>query len=137
MQDLLNPNPALRLGMRKGGFADIKQHPWFLGIDWEKLRNKKYKIPSKPPFRAEHNSFHTVNTGHCMDEWAKFSTTGVCEPPAGRRQKGGGIKAKAAAVAKVEKEKVAAAAKAAKEQAAAVAQAEKEVAAAVAATTSP
>ena len=38
--------PAKRIGCRAGGVKEVKEHPWFAGIDWELLLQKK--IP--PPF---------------------------------------------------------------------------------------
>eukprot|EP00300_Choanocystis_sp_HF-7_P017372 c19711_g1_i1.p1 GENE.c19711_g1_i1~~c19711_g1_i1.p1 ORF type:complete len:411 (+),score=101.62 c19711_g1_i1:1427-2659(+) len=38
LKKLLNPNPAKRLGARNGA-ADIKAHPFFAGLDFNKLRH--------------------------------------------------------------------------------------------------
>ena len=37
---LLTKNPARRLGNLKDGAQDVKEHPWFKGIDWVKLAHK-------------------------------------------------------------------------------------------------
>ncbi|XP_068629325.1 cGMP-dependent protein kinase, isozyme 1-like [Battus philenor] len=41
--------PAERLGYLKNGIVDIKNHKWFLGFDWEGLREKKLKAPLIQP----------------------------------------------------------------------------------------
>jgi cGMP-dependent protein kinase len=44
---LLNKNPAVRLG---GSFKDIKNHPWFIEINWKQLLNKDINAPYLPDF---------------------------------------------------------------------------------------
>ena len=44
---LLNRNPSKRLGAGPGGADEIKKHPFFNGIDWEAVRDRKLK-PPKP-----------------------------------------------------------------------------------------
>jgi len=39
--NLLKKNPAERIGCGKAGAAEIRAHPFFKGIDWEKLLNKE------------------------------------------------------------------------------------------------
>ncbi|CAG4981280.1 unnamed protein product [Parnassius apollo] len=41
--------PAERLGYLKNGVVDIKNHKWFLGFDWEGLRDRKLKAPLIQP----------------------------------------------------------------------------------------
>ncbi|XP_052737778.1 cGMP-dependent protein kinase 1-like [Bicyclus anynana] len=41
--------PSERLGYLKNGIADIKNHKWFLGFDWEALREGKMKAPLIQP----------------------------------------------------------------------------------------
>jgi cGMP-dependent protein kinase 1 len=53
IEDLLRPKPAMRLGMQKGGPQDIFNHPWFAGIDWKKLEDKRYKAPYRPKVTSE------------------------------------------------------------------------------------
>jgi len=45
---LLEHKPTKRLGVLKGGAADIKGHPFFKGFDWAKLLAKKLTPPIKP-----------------------------------------------------------------------------------------
>lgn len=51
---LLNKNPEQRLGFHQGT-TDIKSHPWFKGISWNKVLNKKAIPPYRPNFR--HSNF--------------------------------------------------------------------------------
>lgn len=37
-----------RLGNLKGGAKDVKSHPWFKDIDWDKLYNRELDPPIKP-----------------------------------------------------------------------------------------
>jgi hypothetical protein len=39
--------------------TEIKQHPFFKGIDWEKLYNKQITPPYKPPVVRSHTHTHT------------------------------------------------------------------------------
>lgn len=45
---LCQVNPAQRLGNLRGGAAEIKKHPWFKSIEWEKLYNREMEPPIKP-----------------------------------------------------------------------------------------
>lgn len=45
---LLTKNPARRLGNLKGGAQDVKEHPWFKGLDWVKLARKEIPAPYVP-----------------------------------------------------------------------------------------
>ncbi|XP_076820905.1 ribosomal protein S6 kinase alpha-3-like [Clavelina lepadiformis] len=45
---LFKRNPANRLGSGLGGVEDIKRHPFFSGIDWNKLLRKDIDPPFKP-----------------------------------------------------------------------------------------
>ena len=47
----LDRKPESRLG--SNGFDEIKNHPWFAGIDWDKLYRKEVVPPYKP---MVHNS---------------------------------------------------------------------------------
>jgi hypothetical protein len=50
-RQFLERDPNRRLGYRPGGggFEDVKNHPWFRGIDWVQLFNKE----STPPFEPD------------------------------------------------------------------------------------
>ena len=43
VQKLLEKNPEKRLG--KSGAAEVKEHKWLEGIDWEAVRNKQLSLP--------------------------------------------------------------------------------------------
>lgn len=47
LQGLLHRRPEQRLGSRS--VNDIKSHPFFHGLDWEKLEAKEIEPPFKPP----------------------------------------------------------------------------------------
>lgn len=53
---LLVHNPAQRLGVLKGGAADVKAHPWFHGFDWENFAQRKLKAPYVPVVRGRTSS---------------------------------------------------------------------------------
>lgn len=40
LEGLLKKDPSKRLGF--GGAIEIKQHPWFAEVDWDKMLNKEY-----------------------------------------------------------------------------------------------
>lgn len=46
VQRLLVKDPSERLGSK--GSMEIKNHPWFEGVDWEALMNKSAKAPFVP-----------------------------------------------------------------------------------------
>jgi serum/glucocorticoid-regulated kinase 2 len=51
---LLEKNPAQRLGFR--GATEIKEHPFFEGMNWNALFAKKLPVPFKPPQDPEDTS---------------------------------------------------------------------------------
>ena len=54
---LLEYTPENRIGMQ--GYAEVKQHPYFKGIDFEKLHARKLPVPSKEVFNV---SLKTMGT---------------------------------------------------------------------------
>nr|API61677.1 egl-4 [Acrobeloides sp. NJ] len=48
VKKLCRDNPAERLGSGSGGVNDIRKHRWFMGFDWEGLRNRTLKAPIIP-----------------------------------------------------------------------------------------
>ncbi|OMJ91623.1 hypothetical protein SteCoe_5769 [Stentor coeruleus] len=47
ISQLLSKNPASRLG---GSFDKLKTHPWFIGLNWDKIISKELKAPYIPKF---------------------------------------------------------------------------------------
>eukprot|EP00824_Muranothrix_gubernata_P020325 TRINITY_DN40660_c0_g1_i1.p1 TRINITY_DN40660_c0_g1~~TRINITY_DN40660_c0_g1_i1.p1 ORF type:complete len:370 (-),score=61.99 TRINITY_DN40660_c0_g1_i1:38-1147(-) len=53
LSKLFIKDPEQRAGGGANGASDIKQHPWFIKIDWEALENKGIKPPFKPNIAGE------------------------------------------------------------------------------------
>eukprot|EP00301_Raphidiophrys_heterophryoidea_P011237 c1697_g1_i1.p1 GENE.c1697_g1_i1~~c1697_g1_i1.p1 ORF type:complete len:527 (+),score=137.30 c1697_g1_i1:130-1710(+) len=53
IQKLLDPDVDTRLGMRKGGIADIKSHAFFAEIDWDKLKAREVTPPYLFPLKTD------------------------------------------------------------------------------------
>ncbi|KAJ3290953.1 Serine/threonine kinase [Rhizoclosmatium sp. JEL0117] len=53
LQGLLNKYPKSRLGGGRLGSEEIKQHPYFDGIDWNAMMQKKVTPPWKPTLKNE------------------------------------------------------------------------------------
>ena len=51
---LLQREPTQRLGYN--GFDEIKSHPWFKEIDWEKLYRKEVVPPFQPTVKSEEST---------------------------------------------------------------------------------
>ncbi|KAM4770825.1 atypical protein kinase C-like [Rhinophrynus dorsalis] len=50
IKGLLQKRPLLRLGCRPlSGFSQIKKHPFFSSLDWDKVANKQLQPPYQPP----------------------------------------------------------------------------------------
>ena len=43
--------PNRRMGCMQGGVAEVKQHPWFKGFDWDALAARKMRPPYVPKAR--------------------------------------------------------------------------------------
>lgn len=63
------PAACCRLGARAAGIAELKAHPFFRGIDWEKLERKEIEPPFKPVVASE-------------TDIGNFDTTFTSEPAA-------------------------------------------------------
>jgi protein kinase A len=48
IQKLCTSDVAQRYGAMKNGAEDIKSHPWFVGVDWQKLYNRRIRPPYIP-----------------------------------------------------------------------------------------
>ncbi|KZO97964.1 serine/threonine protein kinase [Calocera viscosa TUFC12733] len=55
VKGLLNRNPKHRLGAMRDA-AELKEHPFFLGIDWELLAAKKITPPFKPNVESDEST---------------------------------------------------------------------------------
>jgi len=59
LYQLLEKNPAKRLGsVESGGTDSICSHPFFEGIDWEKVENREYPAPIKPKVKDGGDTKH-------------------------------------------------------------------------------
>lgn len=47
-KQLMAKNPRKRLGNSKTSIQDIKAHPYFADVDWDKMANKEITPPYKP-----------------------------------------------------------------------------------------
>lgn len=52
LQRLITKDLSLRLGNLNGGANDVKAHPWFAEVVWEKLLNRTIETPYEPPIRS-------------------------------------------------------------------------------------
>jgi serine/threonine protein kinase len=48
IRGLLVINPAKRLGCGKTGWAEVKEHAWFNGLDWDAIKSRSMKAPISP-----------------------------------------------------------------------------------------
>ncbi|EWM22280.1 protein kinase 2 [Nannochloropsis gaditana] len=71
IQGLLERKVAHRLGCGPAGAAEIKNHPFFAGLDWDKVTNRKYQPEFVPP-RARRRSVD-------VDNFDKEFTQEVCQ----------------------------------------------------------
>jgi len=55
VKGLLNRNPKHRLGAQRDA-AELKEHPFFNGIDWNLLANKKITPPFKPNVESDEST---------------------------------------------------------------------------------
>lgn len=52
LSQLITPDLTKRLGNLHGGPEDVKQHPWFGEVPWDRLLKKDIDAPYVPPVRA-------------------------------------------------------------------------------------
>lgn len=50
--NLLNRNPSKRLGAGQDGANEIKRHPFFENIDWDKVSSRQMPVP-KPRYTLQ------------------------------------------------------------------------------------
>ncbi|EDQ92160.1 uncharacterized protein MONBRDRAFT_34933 [Monosiga brevicollis MX1] len=53
LSKMLDKNPLTRLGGGQRDMEEIKEHPFFESIDWEKLYNRELPVPFKPQVKDE------------------------------------------------------------------------------------
>lgn len=58
LRALFKRNPCNRLGAGVDGVEEIKRHPFFVPIDWNKLYRKEIKPPFKPAVGRPEDTFH-------------------------------------------------------------------------------
>uniref|UniRef100_A0A0D9RIB4 Ribosomal protein S6 kinase n=1 Tax=Chlorocebus sabaeus TaxID=60711 RepID=A0A0D9RIB4_CHLSB len=58
LRALFKRNPCNRLGAGIDGVEEIKRHPFFVTIDWNKLFRKEIKPPFKPAVGRPEDTFH-------------------------------------------------------------------------------
>ncbi|XP_021567897.1 ribosomal protein S6 kinase alpha-2 [Carlito syrichta] len=58
LRALFKRNPCNRLGAGIDGVEEIKRHPFFVTIDWNKLYRKEVKPPFKPAVGRPEDTFH-------------------------------------------------------------------------------
>ena len=49
---LITPDLTKRLGNLHGGSEDVKSHPWFAEVTWERLATKDIDAPYVPPVKG-------------------------------------------------------------------------------------
>ena len=49
---LLTVDPTRRLGCLKGGAKDVRQHPWYQGLDFRALESKQLPAPYVPKIKS-------------------------------------------------------------------------------------
>lgn len=52
LQKLITKDLTRRLGNLQGGSGDVKAHPWFSEVIWEKLLSKDIETPYEPPIQS-------------------------------------------------------------------------------------
>ncbi|NXS76984.1 KS6A2 kinase, partial [Pandion haliaetus] len=58
LRALFKRNPSNRLGAGFDGVEEIKRHPFFVTVDWNKLYRKEIKPPFKPAVGRPEDTFH-------------------------------------------------------------------------------
>ncbi|KAJ3213635.1 camp-dependent protein kinase catalytic subunit [Dinochytrium kinnereticum] len=53
LKRLLEMSPSRRLGSGRGGAKEIKDHPWFKGLDWKSFEAKEVMAPHLPVITGE------------------------------------------------------------------------------------
>lgn len=51
IRSFCNVDRSKRLGNVQGGARRVKEHPFFRGVDWDAVYNRRYRGPILPPVR--------------------------------------------------------------------------------------
>lgn len=70
LEGLLHRDVDKRLGCRGRGADEVKEHPFFLGVDWQQVYMQKYPPPLIPP-RGEVNAADAFDIGSFDEEDTK------------------------------------------------------------------
>ena len=70
LESLLRRDVPDRLGCSPRGADDVKEHPFFKGIDWHQVHLQKYPPPLIPP-RGEVNAADAFDIGNFDEEDTK------------------------------------------------------------------
>lgn len=70
LEGLLQRDVNTRLGCRGSGADELKEHPFFAGIDWQQVYLQKYTPPLIPP-RGEVNAADAFDIGSFDEEDTK------------------------------------------------------------------
>ena len=67
---MLEIDPNKRLGNGENGWEDIKNHPYFDGVDWDEANNKKLTPPFIPKIDNENDTkyFENIFTDQPLSE---------------------------------------------------------------------
>jgi hypothetical protein len=63
----LKVDPSKRLGCTAIGAEEIKQHPWFFGVDWTNRFQQKYTPPLLPMVESEGDSSNFADYSDQLD----------------------------------------------------------------------
>lgn len=66
---LLNRNPSKRLGAGPEGSEEIKNHPFFAGVDWYEVK-QRHLVPPKPEVNTKY-FMQIAKTSEVTDEQLK------------------------------------------------------------------
>uniref|UniRef100_A0A1I8GCH6 G protein-coupled receptor kinase n=1 Tax=Macrostomum lignano TaxID=282301 RepID=A0A1I8GCH6_9PLAT len=70
LEGLLAREVDQRIGCRGGGSIELKEHPFFAGVDWDQVYLQKYPAPLVPP-RGEVNAHDAFDIGSFDEEDTK------------------------------------------------------------------
>lgn len=68
MQGLLQRDPRKRLGSLAGGEDDIPAHPYFVDLDFDKVRHMDYPAPMVPDIKDPLDSSNFEDWDHVEDK---------------------------------------------------------------------